>query len=279
MHDPATATATASVAARSSGDLRRLWGSGKPALGLWSSLADPVVAELLGNGPFDYVCVDLQHGAATFSELPAMLQAMRAAGGAPVVRVPWNEPVSIMRALDTGASAVVVPMVSSVEEARRAASACRFPPEGTRSWGPMWAHVRPDGVQSPAEQDAAVICLVMIETAGGVEAVADIVAVPGVDGVYIGPSDLALSCGYGRGTYRDTPEVDALLQSVLDRCREAGVIAGLHCSDAAMARDWAERGATMLTVAQDTGLLNAAMQREWAALEAVADRGRRRDEG
>jgi 4-hydroxy-2-oxoheptanedioate aldolase len=254
---------------RSSGDLRRLWASGRPALGLWSSLGDPVVAELLAAGPFDYLCVDLQHGAATFSELPRICQAMRAAGRAPVVRVPWNEPVWIMRALDTGACAVVVPMVSSVEEARKAATACRFPPEGVRSWGPMWGHVRPDGALSPGEQDAAVICLVMVETAGGVEAVADIARVPGVDGVYIGPNDLALSCGYGRGTYRDTPEVDALIERLLGACREAGVVAGLHCSDAAMAQDWAGRGATMLTVAQDTGLLRAAMLREWAAVEAL----------
>jgi len=258
---------------RSSGDLRRLWASGRPALGLWSSLGDPIVAELLAAGPFDYVCVDLQHGASSFSELPAICQAMLAAGRAPVVRVPWNEPVGIMRALDTGASAVVVPMVSSVEDALGAASACRFPPEGTRSWGPMWGPVRPDSRLSPAEQNSAVVCLVMIETAGGVEAVEDIVRVPGVDGVYIGPNDLALSCGYGRATYRDAPEVDALIDRLLRVCREAGVVAGLHCSDAAMARDWAGRGATMLTVAQDTGLLHAAMQREWAALEAVS-RGR-----
>jgi 4-hydroxy-2-oxoheptanedioate aldolase len=240
---------------------------------VWSSLGDPLVAELLAAGPFDYVCVDLQHGASSFSELPAICQAMRAAGRAPVVRVPWNEPVGIMRALDTGASAVVVPMVSSVEDARKAASACRFPPQGTRSWGPMWGAVRPDGALPPAAQDAEVVCLVMIETAGGVEAIDEIVRVPGVDGVYIGPNDLALSCGHGRGTYRDTPEVDRLIDRLLDACREAGVVAGLHCSDAEMAREWAGRGATMLTVAQDTALLHAAMQQEWAAVEAVS-RGR-----
>ena len=159
-----------------------------------------------------------------------------------------------------------MPMVSSVEEARRAASACRFPPVGTRSWGPMWGPARPDGALPPAEQDAAVLCLVMVETAGGVEAVEDIVRVPGVDGVYIGPNDLALTCGHGRGTYRDTPAVDALLQRLLDTCREAGVVGGLHCSDTEMAREWAARGATMLTVAHDTGLLHAAVQREWTAV-------------
>src|SRR3954452_21401986 len=99
------------VITRSSARLRELWSRDQPAFGLWSSTRDTVVSELVAGAPHDYVCVDLQHGAATFAELPAMLQAMRPAGRAPLVRVPWNEPVGIMRALDTGAVGVIVPMV------------------------------------------------------------------------------------------------------------------------------------------------------------------------
>src|SRR4051812_40983039 len=129
----------AAVIPRSSARLRELWSRDLPAFGLWSSSRDTVVAELVAGAPHDYVCVDLQHGSATFGELPGMLQAMRAAGRAPMVRVPWNEPVGIMRALDTGAIGVIVPMVDNAEEAAAAAAACRFPPTGGRSWGPMWA--------------------------------------------------------------------------------------------------------------------------------------------
>lgn len=257
---------TENLVSRSSGHLRTLWAAGRPAFGLWSSLPDASVAELLAGSPFDYVCVDVQHGVATLADLPQMLQVMRAAGRAPVVRVPWNDPVGIMRALDTGAAAVVVPMVSSADGARQAASACRFPPRGSRSWGPMWGHVRADGAPPPEEQDAAVLCLVMIETEGAVDALDDIVRVPGVDGVYIGPNDLALACGFGRATYRDEPELDRLIQRVIDTSRQAGLAAGLHCSDTAMARTWATRGATMLTVAQDVGLLSAAIRKEWGDL-------------
>ena len=258
------------VVARSANHLRELWGQGRPAFGVWSTLPDPTVAELVAAGPFDYVCVDLQHGEATFSELPRMLTAMRAAGRAPGVRVPWNDPVAIMRAIDTGAAAVVVPMVDDARQAAAAAAACRFPPTGTRSWGPMWGYVRPDGALPPAQQDAAVLCLVMVETVGAIEALDELVAVPGVDGVYIGPNDLALACGYGRGTYRDTPAVDELIQRVVDISRAAGLAVGLHCSDTAMAREWAARGATMLTAGQDTGLLAAAMTDAWADLRAPA---------
>jgi 4-hydroxy-2-oxoheptanedioate aldolase len=260
--------------ARSSAHLRTLWAAGDPAFGLWSSVPDASVAELLAGSPFDYICVDLQHGVATVTELPTMLQVMRAAGRAPVVRVPWNDPVAIMRALDTGAAGVVVPMVSSAEEARQAAAASRFPPNGTRSWGPMWGYVRAAGPPSPEEQDAAVLCLVMVETVGAVDALEDIVRVSGVDGVYIGPNDLALACGFGRDTYRDNPQVDHLIQRVLDTARQAGLAAGLHCSDTEMVREWAGRGATMLTVAQDVGLLSAAVAREWSALGG-STRGRR----
>jgi len=254
------------IVARSANHLRELWAQGAPAFGVWSSLPDPTVAEMLAAGPFDYVCVDLQHGEATFSELPRMLTAMRAAGRAPVVRVPWNDPVAIMRAIDTGAAAVVVPMVDDARQAAAAAASCRFPPTGSRSWGPMWGNVRADGALSPAEQDAAVLCLVMVETAGAIEALDELVRVPGVDGLYIGPNDLALACGYGRDTYRDNPAVDWLLQRVVDTGRAARRAVGLHCSDTAMAREWAARGATMLTAGQDTGLLAGAMTGAWADL-------------
>jgi len=231
-------------------------------------LADPAVAELLAATDFDYVCVDLQHGLGTFSELPTMLQAMRSAGRAPVVRVPWNDPAHVMRAVDTGAAAVVVPMVNSEQDARLAASACRFPPAGVRSWGPMWGDARRDGALPPQQQDDDVLCIVMVETRAGLEAIDDIVAVPGVDAVYIGPNDLALGCGFGRQSYRDSEEVDALIQRIVQACRRAGVVAGLHCSDVEMALHWAGRGVRMLTVATDTTLLRRAADQTLDGLRA-----------
>jgi 4-hydroxy-2-oxoheptanedioate aldolase len=248
--------------------LRNRWAQGRPAFGVWSVLADPVVAELLAATDFDYVCVDLQHGLATFSELPGMLQAMRSAGRAPVVRVPWNDPAQVMRAVDTGAAAVIVPMVNSAEEAALAAAACRFPPAGTRSWGPMWGDARGDGALPPQQQDEAVLCMVMVETQAGVDAIDDIVAVPGVDAVYVGPNDLALGCGYGRSTYRDSADVDALIQRVVDACGRREVVAGLHCSDVEMALHWAGRGVGMLTAATDTTLLRQAAEQTLDGLGA-----------
>lgn len=240
--------------ARAAARLRSAIANGA-AYGIWVSIPDLSVAELVGGLPYDYNIVDLQHGVATFSELPSVAQAMRAAGTAPLVRVPWKDPAQIMRAIDSGACGVVVPMITSADEARAAVSACRFPPAGVRSWGPMWGYVRSDGALPPAEQDEGVLCIVMIETVAAIDDLDAILATEGLDGIYIGPNDLALACGFGRRTYRDHPGVEALIQRIVDACRAAGVPAGLHCSDPQMGRDWIARGASMVTIAQDTGLL------------------------
>lgn len=254
-------------------DLRRLLDDDRPAFGIWSGLPDPAVAELLASTAFDFLVVDLQHGAATYADLPDQSRAMRTLGRAPLVRVPWNRPELIMRALDIGACGVIVPMVSSADEAAAAAAACRFPPDGQRSWGPMFADARADGALPPEVQNAGVLCLVMVETRRGVENLDAIVRTPGVDGVFIGPNDLALGCGLGRLTYRESPDVDDLLQRIADACRAAGVLCGMYCSDTAMAVAWAGRGMRLLTIGQDAGLLRAGAEAAWAALsEAVGGR-------
>ncbi len=233
--------------------LRRAWEDGRAARGVWSSLADPVAGEVVGASPFDYVCVDLQHGHAHEATLDTLLQAMRLAGRAPLVRVAWNETARIMRALDAGASGVVVPFVSTPQDAVRAAAACRFPPTGERSWGPAWSDAR--AVRKPAEQDDDVVCVVMVETPQAVEQAAAIAAVDGVDAVYVGPNDLALTCGHGRATYRDSAAVDALLRQVVEAGLSVGTPVGIHCSDVEMAAYWTAAGASMVTVAQDSTVL------------------------
>ena len=240
---------------RGTAHLRGLWRQDRAAFGMWSLLADPVVAELVAATDVDFAVVDLQHGFATFAELPTLLQAMRAGGMAPVVRVPWNEPAQIMRAADSGACGVLVPMVNSAAQAAAAVDACRFPPLGSRSWGPMWGGIRADGAPAPDVANEALLCFVMVETQEGIDALEEIAAVPGVDGVFIGPNDLALSCGYGRATYRDSVEVGRLLDRVIEVCTASGVVPGLFCSDGEMALHWAGRGARFLSAGMDTGLL------------------------
>ena len=117
--------------------LRDRWAAGGTALGAWISLRDPIVAETAASLGFDYVCIDLQHGLNDYDGMANALAAMAGSDATPLVRVPWNEPGIIGRALDAGAAGVIIPMVNSVDEAQRAASACHYWPTGTRSFGPI----------------------------------------------------------------------------------------------------------------------------------------------
>ncbi|MCE1174457.1 MAG: aldolase/citrate lyase family protein [Propionibacteriales bacterium] len=245
--------------------LRACWSRGDAALGAWSVSADPLVAELVAATATDVVCVDAQHGFVDVATLPPVLESMRAVGRVPLVRVRWNDPGQIMRALDAGASGVIVPMINDAEEALAAARACRFPPHGIRSWGPLWS-ARP--IAAPAQADDEVMCVVMIETVDAIANLRDIIATPGVDALYIGPNDLALSCGLGRQTYRTSAAVDELLASVVGAANDAGKPVGLHCSDVEMAREWRDRGVDWLTILTDVDILSTGLTAAVSAARA-----------
>jgi 4-hydroxy-2-oxoheptanedioate aldolase len=247
------------AAVTSDGDsLRRRWQAGQPAFGGWCTIPSALSAEIVGQLGFDWVCVDLQHGLAGLESAAPMLQAISVTGAVPLARVPANEPWLVMRVLDLGASGVVVPLVSSPAEAERAAAACRYPPEGVRSWGPV--RTAPALGADAAERNRRVLCLVMVETREGVESLDAICAVPGVDGVYIGPRDLGLSYGLEPGE-----ELDAVVERILTTCRAHGVPAGIHTRSGEAARRYAEAGFLFASVATDRELLAGAARRELAA--------------
>lgn len=245
--------------------LRQQWAGGAPCHGAWSTIDDPVPVELLGRAGYDFVTIDLQHGYATPHSLPALLRALQDTPARPCVRVAWNAPDQIMRALDLGAEGVVVPMVSTAAEAAAAASACRYAPRGTRSWGPILATASHRPIE-PAAGDAAAVCIVMIETAAGLADVEAIAAVPGVDALYIGPNDLSLSLGLGRVGYRDSPELLQAMLQVIAAGAAAGVPVGVDCSGNAEARFWREHGAAFTMSASDALLLREIADARGAAL-------------
>jgi 4-hydroxy-2-oxoheptanedioate aldolase len=220
-------------------------------LGYWSVLDAPVATERLARLGYDYVCLDMQHGLLGYAGLLASLTAIDA-GGASVglVRVEANDPTPIGRALDAGATGVIVPLVDSAEDAARAVSAVRYPPLGRRSYGPMRSGLRigPD----PLEAHAETVVLAMIETAQGLSEVDAICATPGLDGVYVGPSDLRLAVG-GEHT-RDT-SVDGVFEDAVRRVRDAaaaaGIAAGIHTPDGATAARRLAEGYTFASIASD----------------------------
>lgn len=237
--------------------LRQRWTDGTPCYGAWSTIDNPVPVEILGRAGFDFVTIDLQHGFASLHSLPELLRALRSTPALACVRVAWNAPEQIMRALDLGADGVIVPMVSSADEAAAAASACRYAPRGQRSWGPMLATASHQAVE-PQAGDAQATCIVMIETAAGLDDVEAIAATPGVDAVYIGPNDLALSLGLGRTNHRDSPALLAAMLRIISAADANGIDVGVDCTTSEDALFWHERGATFTMSASDALMLRTA---------------------
>jgi 4-hydroxy-2-oxoheptanedioate aldolase len=232
--------------------LRDTLESGGPAIGLWASIPSALTAEAAALAGPDYVVVDQQHGAVEPTTLMAMLQAIAGAGSAPLVRVARNEPFAIGQALDLGAVGVIVPMVESGAEAAAAVAACRYAPEGIRSFGAL----RAGAGERP-------LCLVMIETRAGLERAQEIAATPGLDGIYTGPSDLALSLGLQPTIRLEHPPVLEALEVIHAACADAGIVAGVHCLAAEDVPAQSERFA-MVTAGGDAlhlqGALAAAMR-------------------
>jgi len=199
--------------------IKSLWREGTPVRAVWTISGDPLTTEILGNAGFDVVVLDMQHGFTIGPERAgAFLQALSTTPAVPFVRVPWNDPVHLQYVLDAGAYGVIVPLVNTPEEAARAAGACRYPPIGMRSAGPnrVFFYAGDDYLEH-ANDD--VICLVMIEHILAVECLEDIARVPGIDGFFIGPGDLALSMGLSPGTAAS----DAAFQVAVTRVRDVAV--------------------------------------------------------
>lgn len=233
--------------------LRTLFAEGSTAFGVWIMLSSPAGAEMVAAMGFDYVGIDCQHGLLDYADMRDILLMLRGFETTPVVRVPSGEASVIGRALDAGAEAIVVPMVNNRADAERAAAASRLPPDGIRSYGPGRAH-QPFG-RDPAEINREVLCFAMIETREALSNADDICSTPGVDGIYIGPSDLALSLGFPPMGTDYPPEHVEAVQTILDACRRHEVVPAIHAYGGANARMRADQGFKMVTVTADAAIL------------------------
>lgn len=236
--------------------LRERLANGEEVLGAWSVLSHPLAAELTARGGFGYVCVDMQHGTADLSHLLGMVQAIELGGGTPIARVPWNEPGVIGRALDFGCHGVIVPMVNTAEQARAVVKACRYSPQGSRSWGPTAAGLRTPDYRNWAMNSIAVIP--MIETVEALENLDEILVVPGIDAAYVGPADLAISLGLGPTGNDGNPTFDNALNTIVAACLRHGVVPAIH-SDGPTAPRRRAQGFKMITVAADSTALAAGL--------------------
>jgi 4-hydroxy-2-oxoheptanedioate aldolase len=208
--------------------VKEKWARGEVTLGSWLSIPSSFSAEIMAHQGFDWVCIDMQHGVVDYQVALTMLQAIGTTETIPIVRVPWNEMGIIGKVLDAGAMGVIIPMVNSVEEAKAAVAACRYYPQGSRSFGPTRASYYA-GTDYFAGANQQIACIPMIETKQAVERLDDILSVPGIDAVYVGPADLSITYGLPPGMNNGSPFEEARVL-IAKKCAEHGVTAGIHAT-------------------------------------------------
>ena len=223
---------------------------GEVVFGGWVAASGPVSAGLLAASGLDYVVIDLQHGTATESDLPAMTAAIRLAGSVPVGRVRHAHPADIGRALDLGCEGVIVPNVETAEQAAGVVGACRYPPDGYRSAG---------GVLGSR---ALPVCVVMVESRRAMDELPATLKVPGVDGIYVGPRDLSYSLGCPLDPH--DPVLRPAFERIWADCAAAGKPVGVHAADGSTARLYRENGCRLVTVVADALALSRAAAAELA---------------
>ena len=238
-------------------NIKTCWAEGRAALNGWLAIPSGFAAEVMAQCGFDSLTVDLQHGVQDYHSMVACFQAAQLGGVTPMARVTSNEPGVIGKALDAGAYGVICPMVNTAKQAEAFVQACKYPPMGARSNGPVRPNIyaAPGAYQKTANEET--LCLPMIETREAVKNLEAILDVEGVAGVYIGPSDLGFSYGYGPGMDREEPELLKLLEKVVKACGKRGLHAGLHNATAAYSVRAVAMGFRLVTIATDNALIAA----------------------
>ena len=238
-------------------------------LGLWSGLSNHVTVEVLANAGFDWLLLDTEHSPNELPMVHSQLQAIARGATHPIVRPTWNDSVTIKRLLDIGAQTLLIPFVENADEARAAVAATRYPPRGVRGYA-----AAPRASDFGRIKDYPTACedqlcvLVQVETPAALANIEAIAAVDGVDGIFIGPGDLAAAMGHiGQVGH---PEVVAAIDTAIGRIRACGKPAGILASDEKLARRWIEAGCGFIAVGSDTGILARGAEQLAAKFKQVA---------
>jgi 4-hydroxy-2-oxoheptanedioate aldolase len=236
--------------------LKQIWASGKAATNCWLMLPSAISAEQLAHQGWDSLTVDCQHGQADHAAMVAIFTAISTTKATPLVRVKANDAGDIGRALDSGAYGVICPMVDSAADAARFVAACRYPPAGSRSYGPRRAAIYA-GADYADHANETVLAVAQIETATAMRNLEAIAAVPGLDMLFLGPTDLRLSLGMKPRATIVEPEVIAAAETLLAACRKAGLKAGIFCGNPDDALAMIARGFDFVVALIDDSLLAA----------------------
>jgi 4-hydroxy-2-oxoheptanedioate aldolase len=235
--------------------VKQIWASGKAVVNGWLAIPSGFSAEVVAQCGFDSVTVDMQHGVQDYQSMVQCFQAMQVHPVTPMVRVPWNEPGIIGKVLDGGAYGVICPMVNTKEEAENFVSYAKYPPRGTRSNGPIRSGMYGAGGTYQQTANDEIVLLPMMETKTAVGNMEQILDVEGINGVYIGPSDLGFSYGLVPKLDRDEPEILKIYEKIVKECGKRGLYPGIHCSGADGAVRAINMGFKLVTLLNESGLM------------------------
>jgi len=231
-----------------------IWGEGGVVLNGWLHVPSPFSAETMAHAGYDCLTVDLQHGPPDVGSIVPMLQAISTTEVVPFARAGWNEPGTIMKLLDAGCYGIICPMIEGRKDAEAFVGACRYPPEGYRSYGPFRANLY-GGPDYAPNANETVVTMAMIETKAALDDLDGILSVPGLDAVFVGPSDLGQSLGFGPGMDREEPELVEAIDRVVGAAREKNLGAGIFTGSTEYAARAIEKGFNFVNVASDVRLM------------------------
>jgi 4-hydroxy-2-oxoheptanedioate aldolase len=240
--------------------LAKRFRDGETVFSGWCGLPYPLIAETLAREGFPAVTIESQHGLWDVAGIRDGVAAVRQGGAAPIVRVPLNDFALVSRSLDFGAEGIIAPMINTPADARAFAAAAKFPPLGERSWGPHRAMTLggvPDMPTYLREANDHVVTFAMIETRTALQNFDAIIGTPGIDGFFLGPSDLSIALSDGKNVDPLSKEVDGHLDTMIAGAQKAKKIPGAYCHSAERAAALAKRGVKFLAVSSDLGMLRA----------------------
>jgi 4-hydroxy-2-oxoheptanedioate aldolase len=239
--------------------VREIWREGGAVINGWCGIPSGFAAEIMAHMGWDSLVVDTQHGVVDYQTMVAMLQGISTTSVVPMVRVPWNDPAAVMKALDAGAYGIICPMVNSRSECESFVGACRYPPRGYRSSGPIRAALY-GGADYHEKANETILAMAMIETAEALDHLDEILSTPGLDGIYVGPSDLSLSFGLPPGLDKSDERMLAALTKIVEGCKRHKVVPGIHTGSTAYAKKAIAMGFRFVTLLGDARLLTMAGQ-------------------
>ncbi|MET4698897.1 4-hydroxy-2-oxoheptanedioate aldolase [Constrictibacter sp. MBR-5] len=238
--------------------VKTIWKSGGAVVNGWLAIPSSVSAEAMAHCGFDSLTIDVQHGLIDYSSALPMLQAISTREATPLARVPWLEPGIIMKMLDAGTYGIICPMINTRAEAEKLVGACKYAPIGYRSFAGARNSLYGGPGFSPKAANETVLAIAMIETVEAMQNLDAIMSTPGLDGIYVGPSDLGLSMGREAKLDQTDPVVVEALDRILASAKQHGVHAGLHCGSPAYAAQMIKKGFQLVSLSSEMGMMQAA---------------------